>query len=268
MLAALALSMPTAVVSALPPSSGCPTPAPSSTQTVGGHTYALEGMDTFTKDAPVGSFANTTDGQIVYTGDHGMGWTEYPDGWSSTYTGGAIGYQPSTVQSVHDGMLDFYLHNDAAGDPVGANPSPFPAGSRYQTYGVWSMCEKLAPGPGGLADFYQAPLLWPMADSNGSAAESDFPEGRLDATNWMAFAHNPTGQDYYSTGLLDTTQWHVYTETWQPGVRAYYVDGRLIGMSMTQVWSQPERYQLQIEPSGQHNGGSGHLYVGWFWIGT
>src|SRR5207237_1296600 len=72
-----------------PPSSAdaCPTDAPGSTQSVGGNTYALEGMDTFTKDAPLGSFAlpapppsSSLDpiGSVVYTGDHGMAWAEYP----------------------------------------------------------------------------------------------------------------------------------------------------------------------------------------------
>ncbi len=102
-------------------------------------------MDTFTKAAPLGSFAQSSNNQIVYTGDHGMSWTGYGDGWSSTYSGGKEGYQPSTVLSVHDGMLDFHLHNDTNGNPVGANPSPLPGGNRYQTYGVWSFCEKMAP---------------------------------------------------------------------------------------------------------------------------
>jgi hypothetical protein len=62
-----------------------------------------------------------------------MSWRSYPDGWPATYTAGAPGYEPSTVLSVHDGMLDFALHTDAAGHPVGANPSPLPAGNRYQT---------------------------------------------------------------------------------------------------------------------------------------
>ena len=93
-------------------STTCPAGMPGAAQTLDGHTYNLEGEDTFTKDAPLGSFASTDMNAVVYTGDHGMGWTEYPDGWPSTYSGkGVEGYSPSTVQSVHDGMLDFYLHD-------------------------------------------------------------------------------------------------------------------------------------------------------------
>jgi hypothetical protein len=244
-------------------------------QSVGGKTYALEGMDTFTKDAPLGSFAQTTNNQIVYTGDHGMSWTGYGDGWTSTYSGGAEGYQPSTVLSVHDGMLDFHLHNDTRGTPVGANPSPLPGGNRYQTYGVWSFCERLAPADShNLADFYQAPLLWPQNDADSPSSESDFPEGNLGAPDLSGFAHygGSGSQDWFSIRAVmpsfSSTQWHVYTQAWGPGFRSYYVDGQLVGTSTHQVWSGPERWQLQLEPSGANDGDSGDALVKWVWIGT
>ncbi|MBV9803335.1 MAG: hypothetical protein JO130_09105, partial [Solirubrobacterales bacterium] len=77
--------------------SQCPKIATGRTQTIGGKSYALEGLDTFTKAAPLGSFASSNPDRVVYRGDHGMAWTEYPDGWPSTYSAGrAEGYQPST----------------------------------------------------------------------------------------------------------------------------------------------------------------------------
>ncbi len=242
---------------------------------VGGKTYALEGLDTFTKTAPLGSFAASTANQVVYTGDHGMAWTEYPDGWVSTFSSRAEGYQPSTVQSVHDGVLDFHLHNDSNGNPVGADPSPLPGGNRYQTYGAWSFCEKVAPADShNLADFHQAPLLWPQNSANWQWAESDYPESNLNVLDFSGYQH------YGGSGALDLfdirsidpnfdpTQWHVYTQAWGPGFRAYYVDGSLVGVTTNQVWSKPERWQLQIEPSGINDGDSGHLYLNWVWIGT
>ena len=147
-------------------------------------------MDTFTRAAPVGSFAQAAADQIVYIGDHGMSWTGYGDGWPSTYSGGAEGYQPSTVLSVHDGVLDLYLHNDSSGNPVGAIPSPLPAGNRYQTYGVWSFCERVAPdGSSDLADFHQAPLLWPQNDGDAKSAESDYPEATLNKLDFSGYSH-------------------------------------------------------------------------------
>ena len=271
-------------------STTCPAGMPRATQTVDGHTYNLEGEDTFTKNAPLGSFASTDMNAVVYTGDHGMGWTEYPDGWPSTFSGtGVEGYQPSTVQSVHDGLLDFYLHDDPNHYPVGADPSPVPGGNRYQTYGAWSFCELLVPTDYyRLYDFHQATLLWPESQveaTDWQSAESDFPEADLNATptvdslnQWSAYAHygGNGSQDVFriaqAISAFDPTQWHVYTQTWGPGFRAYYLDGQLVGRTFDQVYSKPERWQLQIEPSvageAQRLLSAGHMYVKWVWIGT
>ena len=254
----------------------CPSGPPGSTLSLGGNTYAVEGMDTFTKDAPTGSFAQSTNNQIVYTGDHGMSWTGYPDGAPSTYSGSAEGYEPSTVLSVHGGVLDFYLHNDSGGNPVGADPSPLPAGNRYQTYGVWSFCEQIAPSDfHRLDDFKQAPMLWPQNDSDGPSAESDFPEAPLNTLTFSGFAHygGSGSQDVFEIRSVDPsydpTQWHVYTQAWGPGFRSYYVDGQLVGISTNQVWSGLDRWQLQVEPvGGTNDGDTGHVYVKWVWIGT
>lgn len=264
---------PTSGASATGP---CPSAPPGSTLSLAGNTYSLEGSDTFTKDAPTGSFAQSTNNQIVYTGDHGMNWTGYPDGTRSTYSGSAEGYQPSTVLSVHGGVLDFHLHNDSGGNPVGANPSPLPAGNRYQSYGVWSFCEQVAPSDSHrLDDFKQAPMLWPQKDSDAPSAESDFPEAALNVLSFSGFAHygGSGSQGVFEIPSVDPsydpTEWHVYTQAWGPGFRSYYVDGRLVGTSTNQVWSGPERWQVQVEPAGGINDGdTGHVYVKWVWIGT
>jgi poly(3-hydroxybutyrate) depolymerase len=243
----------------------CGQTVPGTLATFGSTSYAREGWDTFTKAQASGTaWTNGNDTAPVYTGDQGMGWTSYPDGWGAN--GVTTAYQPSTVMSVHDGVMDFNLHNDVA-----ANMSPLPGGNRYQTYGAWSMCEKVAPDAGSnLNDFKQAVLLWPSADSNGPAAESDFPEGNFNATSMSAFAHFGTSsQDFYSTPTIDLTQWHVYTQTWGPGFRSYFVDGNLIGTSTNQVWSQPERWQLQLQPlANGGTGSSGHVYINWAWVGN
>jgi hypothetical protein len=258
----------------------CPSSVPAQTLTLGHKRYAREGVDTFTKDAPLGSFAQRKANAIVYTGDHGLQWTGYPDGWPSTYSGHAEGYQPSTVLSVHNGMLDFHLHNDSTGHPVGADPSPVPNGSRYQTYGAWSLCERVTPADGhNLADFRQAVLLWPLNFRDWLRAESDYPEQNLNVFDFAGYSHHggAGAQDIFDikamTLRFDTRQWHVYTQTWGPGFRSYYVDGRLVGTTTHQVWSQPERWQLQIEPMGSmgpvpNDRDSGHVYMKWVWIGA
>jgi hypothetical protein len=256
-----------------PPIRRCPN-VPGQSLSIGGRTYPREGWDTFAKSAPLGSFASSSPDRIVYTGDHGLGWTEYPDGWPSTYSGRALGYQPSTVQSVHDGVLDYYLHRDSRGHPVGADPSPVPGGHRYQTYGVWSFCERVLPGDrDNLADFHQAPLLWPRRFDEWQRAESDFPEADLNARDFSGYSHwgGAGAQDVFDIqaidGGFDPTRWHVYTQVWGPGFRSYYADGKLIGKTTNRIWSGPERWQLQIEPSEQGGGGAGHVFVDWVWIG-
>jgi hypothetical protein len=169
------------------------------------------------------------------------------------------------VQSVRDGVLDWYLHNDN-GSPVSASPSPFPGGRQYQTYGRYSFCEKVVPADAHkLDDFYQAMMLWPQNDGDYQSAESDFPEGHLSDTSFSAYAHygGSGAQDAFGTPTIDTTRWHIYTQEWGPGFRSYYVDGNLIGTSTSQVTSMPERWQLQVEPSGANDGDTGNVYVGW-----
>lgn len=219
-------------------------------------------VDDFTVNASLGSWGTSDASSVVYTGDHGGKWVEYPDGWSSTYTNGSAGYEPGQVLSVHGGTLDFYLHN-VNGLPAGANPSPVLAsGSKYQTYGRYTM--RFRTDSHSLNDYHIAWLLWPQNDANWQSAESDFPEADLGSTQVSAFAHygGSGAQDAFNAPI-DFTQWHTYTQEWGPGYRKYYLDGVLIGTSTSQVTSVPERFQLQTEPSGSNDGDSGHLYVDW-----
>ena len=114
----------------------------------------------------------------------------------------------------------------------------------------------------------QAPLLWPedaatspTPPAEWQSAESDFPESALWAhsIDFKAFAHygGQGALDSFDVAtalqaqqpLFDPNAWHVYTQTWGPGSRSYYVDGYLVGTSVYEVYSQPERWQLQIEPT-------------------
>ena len=264
---AVAASSATQTIVANTTIGSCPTPEPTGNVPSGGHTWTLVGKDDFNKAAPVGSFATSNGNTVVYTGDQGLKWTEYGDGWSSTFSGSKEGYQPSTVQSVHDGALDWYLHNDSKGNPVGATPKPIlMGGSDYQTYGRYSFCEKIVPADTHfLDDFKQAIMLWPQTQSDGPYAESDFPEGNLNQTVFNAFAHYGLNslQDVFWTEAINTNQWHVYTQEWGPGYRSYYIDGQLIGTSTNRVSSGPERWNLQMEPNGRNDGATGHVYVDW-----
>jgi hypothetical protein len=217
-------------------------------------------QDTFTTPSSLGSWATTDANAVVYTGDHGGQWTEYPDGWPSTNS--SNGYNPANVLSAHDGTLDFYLHN-VNNNPVGANPSPLLTGtSRYITFGTFSIRMRET---GGMDDFHAVPLLWPQNDANWQSAESDFPEFTMNGTDSVcAYAHygGAGSQDSYcEPASFDPTQYHTYTQEWDASGRSYYVDGVLLGRSTHAVWSSQERWQLQMEPTGRNDGDSGHVYV-------
>jgi hypothetical protein len=230
--------------------------------------------DDFSVNSAVGSWGTSDPSKVVYTGDHGGQWTEYPDGWPSTNTNGAPGYEPSQVLSTHDGVLDFSLHN-VNGLPAGANPSPVmpsgivAGGGSYQTYGMYSVRMKVQYDDAHrLDDFHIAFLLEPQDGAAWASAESDFPEMTLNDGQVCAFAHygpstgNGSTQDAYCQNI-DMSQWHTFTQEWGPGYRSYSIDGQLIGTSTNQVWSGPERWQLQTEPSRINDGDTGHVLVDW-----
>jgi hypothetical protein len=136
------------------------------------------------------------------------------------------------------------------------------------------MCEKVVPDPGSdLADFHQAILLFPQDGADWQSAESDYPENNLDGKDRPTYFAHYGGAGAQDMGTVpapfDQTRWHVYTQTWGPAGRAYYVDGKLVGASSNATYSNPERWQLQVEPTGTGNdGGHGHVYVDWAWIGS
>jgi hypothetical protein len=225
--------------------------------------------DNFTKNAPLGSWATKSPGKVVYTGDHGGKWVVYPDGWPCGSR--ASCYEPSQVLSVHDGVLDFWLHDCKAGLPCSASPSPVLPATRtpYQRYGRYVARFKLVYGDGHkLDDYHIAWLLWPKDGSRWQCAESDFPENDLNTHAVGAFAHYGCAGavDHYGASL-DWTQWHTFVQEWGPGYRSYYLDGKLLGRSTNHVYHSPERWELQIDTqtdtSHPPDSGSGHLLVDW-----
>jgi len=251
-----------------PPTSSSPSgqSMPVGDVTSGGHTWHQVFAEDFTKDAALGSWGSDCDGsKIVYTGATGTQWRAYPKCYVDTYQ--KRPYRSDAVLSVAGGMLDFWLHT-VDGKPAGANPSPvLPGGTQYQTYGRYEA--RIKQTTPDLSEFYQAWLLWPSTGSDWQCAESDFPEGSLGSSTVNAFAHYGCSgtQDYFAK-TLDKTQWHTYTQEWLPGKRNYYIDGVLIGSTTNQVYSKPERWQLQTETKTTCDSNNtctqnGHLQVDW-----
>jgi hypothetical protein len=232
----------------------------------GGHIWHQIVAEDFTKDAALGSWGNSTcTNSVVYTGASGTPWKAYPSCYKDTYQKRA--YRSDQVLSVQNGMLDFWLHT-VDGHPAGANPSPvLPSGSDYQTYGRYEV--RIKQDSMNLSEFYQAWLLWPVNDADYKCAESDFPEAPMGQANVSAFSHyGCTGSQDYFNEALDRTQWHTYTQEWMPGKRNYLIDGQLIGSATNQVWSGPQRWQLQTETNTSCESTNsctqdGHLQVDW-----
>ena len=209
----------------------------------------------------------TSGSKIVYTGKNlanggSAKWVTYPETYKDTYQKRA--YMSGDVLSTHNGVMDFYLHS-VNGQPAGANPSPLIDGvSQYQLYGRYSA--RIKTDTTNLQGYYAAWLLWPQLDSNYKCAESDYPEGSLASTSGQVGGFHHYGcsgsQDAFS-GAAKFTDWHTYTQEWGPGFRKYYIDDTLIKTTNNQVWSQPQRWQLQTETNGTGTFGSGHLLVDW-----
>lgn len=222
--------------------------------------FQLIFADDFTKNAWLGSWGSDCDaGKIVYTGTNGTKWRAYPKCFKDTYQ--KRPYRSDQVLSVHDGSLDFWLHN-VDGQPAGANPSPVINGdSQYQTYGRYSARVKVDATD--LSEYYMAWLLWPSDERYWDSAESDFPERSLGPGNGVTgWHHSSAGREPFGRGDVDMRQWHTYTQDWTPLVRRYYIDGRLIYTTLNPVYQGAQRWQLQTETNGNGNS-SGHLLVDW-----
>lgn len=224
--------------------------------------FRLIFADDFTKDAALGTLGSDSDAnKIVYTGETGTRWRTYPKTYKDTYH--KRPYRSDKVLSVKDGVMDFWLHN-VDGQPAGANPSPVIKGdSQYQTYGRYSA--RIKVDSTDLDDYYMAWLLWPQEESSWASAESDYPEGALNAgkNGVQGFHHYAPGQqEWIHDETVDIHDWHTYTQEWEPGIRRYYVDNRLIHTTIKPVWEGPQRWQLQTETIGSGTD-NGHLQVDW-----
>lgn len=239
--------------------SGAGQPAPTNNFT----NYKLVAAENFSVPAPLGSFGSDDDPtKIVYTGSSGVRWMGYPRTFVDTFK--RHPYRSDKVLSAHNDVLDYWLHS-VDGLSSGASVSPIINGdSQYQTYGRYSARMRVGNAP--LTDYHLAFLLWPFENTDYEWAESDFPEQQFDRglAPALGYAHYgpKSTQEYIVSKPIDMRDWHVYTQEWAPGVRKFYLDGKLIHTTSSPVWSGPQRWQLQVQ-SFNNGKQSGHLYVDW-----
>ena len=210
--------------------------------------------DDFTGNVPLGDFPAAVSAK----------WGGY-DGATDTTGNGT--YVPGQVVSIHNGMMDLYLHT-ANGVHLVAAPEPVIPGAGPGgglTYGMYEVRFKAQPVPG----YKTAWLLWP--DSNQwSDGEIDWPEGNLNAT-MGAFMHHvgdPEAQDAYLTSATYGT-WHTATIEWTPSAVTFLLDGKVTGSSTgtSLIPRTPMHWVLQTET--QLSGGppsdsaAGHVDIDW-----
>lgn len=214
--------------------------------------------DDFTTPLSIGSFPG---------GGYEDRWSVYEDGAADTagQSGGPSRYFPSRVVSVHDGVLDKYLHLSGQ-MPVAA--ALLPKISAPQTYGRYAVRFRADPIPG----FKVAWLLWPDSGIWPAEGEIDFPEGDLDGSI-QAFMHYRGATSGSEQAAFNTRQsfsdWHTAVIEWTPTAVTFFLDGQIIGQSRTHIPDQPMHFVLQTETSlttFPSAGAEGHVYVDWIAI--
>jgi hypothetical protein len=206
---------------------------------------------------PVGGFPGTA---------YGAHWGVYNDGWLDRSKNGT--YMPSKTMSVHDGVMDYYIHSENGVHMVAA---PWVKTTKGQTYGRYSVRFRSEALPG----YKTAWLLWPDSERWPDDGEIDFPEGNLGANDTIhAFAHYASatgGQDAFSTNKTYAS-WHTATIEWTPGKVVFILDDVVIGTSTKNVPATAMHWVLQTESNldgyAPSSTVAGHVFVDWVAIWT
>lgn len=223
--------------------------------------FVLQEQDDFTTDVPLGSF-------VGYPGSVLNGrWTAYPSGLTDTatkMTGTGGVHRPEKVLSVHDGLLDLWLHTEG-GEHCVAAPRLWPGLDRF-SYGrseVRFYADKL-PG------YYTAWLWWPTSEVWPRDGEIDFPEGSL-TSSIKGFMHKQgatagSDQSPWDSGQPHG-QWHTAITEWLPSGCRFILSGASSPIFTDRVPNTEMRHVLQTETTpGQPPADStqGHIWIAWY----
>ena len=229
--------------------------------------------ESFKTSVPLGGFSGCVAGPtLISSACSGLPsnlrsrWWAYPDGWQDTEHHGI--YSPSRVLSIHNGVLDYYLHT-VDGTPVGAALVPkIPGGIRGGglLYGAYVVRFRAEP----IRGYKTAWLLWPDREVWPAEGEVDFPEGDLsgdiDAFMHHSGAASTPAQDVYPT-TADYNAWHTAIIEWTPGNCRFILDGQQIGASSESVPRDPMHWVLQTETATDGSiptaSASGHVLIAW-----
>ena len=217
-------------------------------------------------DVPIGGFPGPAYGARwsanYFDGTPDTAAQQFPKGQRKS------GYYPSKVLSVHDGVLDMFLHSEN-GVAMSAAPSPIFGGATQRpwnslVYGRYSVRFKADVLPG----FKLAWLLWPDSKQWPQDGEIDFPEGDLGKVIYAA-VHGMEGgihTDDVFRPNVPYGSWHTATTEWRPDGIEFFLDGKSIGISTKYTPTKPMHYILQTEscsPTCPLPETSGHVEVDW-----
>jgi hypothetical protein len=179
--------------------------------------------DDFTENVPLGDFPAAVSNK----------WWDYLDGWKDTNHNGT--YEPTKVVSIHNGIMNLYLHTQNGIHMVAAPVPIIPGANKYggMLYGRYEIRFRALPGPGVKGQGYKtAWLLWPDSN-NEDQGEIDFPEGNVNSYI-DAFMHhtgtNPKAQDAFHTTFRYRT-WHTAIIEWTANSVIFMMDGKVVGVS-------------------------------------
>jgi len=194
-------------------------------------------------------------------------WRAYPCCWRDTSGTGT--YWPQKGISIHDGVMDLWLHTETINGVtyhISEAPQPvLPLPTRGQLYGRYAIRFKADPVQG----YKTAWLLWPD-DGSRAEGEIDFPEtNTLDGGTIHGFVHpvDYGSQAAFGSGVPEAGGWHTAVMEWSPNDVKFLLDGVQIGESTTGIPSTLMHFVIQTET--QLSGGappdsaSGHILIDW-----
>jgi chitodextrinase len=201
-------------------------------------------------------------------------WNAYPYPWKGTPTWGT--YCPERTTSIHDGIMDIWLHSEnVGGTMLHLIDAPMPKIAGYpntngQRYGRYVVRYE---EPTSFPMFHVSWLLWPNSDTWPRDGEIDFPEGDTNGSTW-GFMHwqdatSGSQQDAYSTGVPLYGTWHTAVIEWLSSRVTFILDGRVVANSTDPTKIPHTAMHFVIQNGGSFgvstpdNTSQGHIYIDW-----
>lgn len=204
----------------------------------------------FTLNVPRGAFSGCIAARTVWlsvctglpAGERRLLWA-YP---SSHRDNSGHPYEPQADLSISHGELDDYLHHDAAATAL---PKIRYGGGGGMVHGAYVVRFRANP----VAGYKTAFLLWPESLHWPQDGEIDFPEGDLNTTitanmHWQG-GTTMVSRDFYNSHVT-YRGWHTAVTEWTRNRCAFFLDGKLVGVSTARIPDTPMYWVLQVETRG------------------